>query len=1422
MSELLWKEFCGGDLWVNGVPNLSICFQHTVLVWIPVSFFWILLPFLLIQAKFTSGQYVTLPWSAHLVLKMVNAYLALAMALLFSRSPYPTSDVLYPILWTITFLCVTYTHLLRKQSGMVTSGILHLSAICFSVCGAPQFYQYIREGNEVSLKTMFTLQFYSLLFLPLDPSNLSSPLCIAYFIWYISVLIYTFLMFFADPRDPFHKANVELDSSFFNRLTLWWFNPIPWKGARKDLEPEDLFDLNERSTTKCLSDLWEMIFLLLSDFLFSSGEPSGPSVVACLFAMFRWEFLTATILKVISDILQFANPFLLHQLIGFVSDPKAPLWIGLAYAVLMFTASEVRSFILNSYFYIMFRMGVKFQTALTAAIYKKTLNLSNSARRDKTVGEIVNLMAIDVERFQLITPQIQQFWSCPFQITLGLIFLFFTLGYSAAPGVIVMIIFLPSNIISSVIVKKWQVAQMKLKDERTKMINELLNGIKVVKLYAWEIPMEEHINDIRRREIKLLKKSYIVRNIMDSFNTACPFLVALFSFGTYVLSSSSHELTPQIAFVSLTLFNQLRSPMVMITLLINQLVQVIIVIFNIASTSLPRNLTQQLSTWNDTGPATLKDIDLNVVSGSLIAVVGKVGAGKSSLLSALLGEMEKLRGKITIHGKLAYISQLPWIQNMTVRDNILFGKPFDRRKYNEVLSACALKPDLKILPYGDKTEIGEKGVNLSGGQKARLSLARAVYQDCDVYLLDDPLSAVDAHVGRHIFEKVLGPDGLLREKTRILVTHRLSYLKSADEIVVLQDGIIIESGTYSVLMNQRGMFYRFVEEHKSNSENEENDDESASNDLNGGLENGVKMSVYFLYMKAASYWKSFLFILFLCGYQLIQILRSFWLSAWSDENDGYHENKMAVGWRLTVYGFLGTAEALSFLLSLIYLSFAGLAAAYNLHAPLINNLLRSPMSFYDTTPLGRILNRCSKDVETVDMLLPTNFRYLGTCVLQVLFTVIVIVISTPIFSIVILPLVIIYYFFLKFYVPTSRQLKRLESIHRSPIFSHFGETIQGAASIRAFGKVEEFQTGSGKIVDEFIRCKYSNIVANRWLGIRLEFIGNLVVNFFRGLLRIWLGHKSRYNWCIHLLRIKCEFNFITEVLNFAVRQISEIEANIVAVERIEEYTNTPTEAPWDVPENKPPAKWPSHGAVDFVDYSTRYREGLDLVLKGISASVKEGEKVGIVGRTGAGKSSFTLALFRMIEPVSGKIIVDKVDIANIGLHVLRSNLTIIPQDPILFSGSLRFNLDPFERNNDDEIWRSLELSHLKDFVSGLQGGLNYSISEGGENISVGQRQLVCLARAILRNSRILVLDEATAAVDVETDALIQGTIREYFRNCTVFTIAHRLNTIMDYDRVMVLKNGRIIEFDSPKALLCNRNSTFARMVEESKSESKRA
>ncbi|EYC37193.1 hypothetical protein Y032_0816g2504 [Ancylostoma ceylanicum] len=672
--------------------------------------------------------------------------------------------------------------------------------------------------------------------------------------------------------------------------------------------------------------------------------------------------------------------------------------------------------------------------------------------------------------------------------------------------------------------------------------------------------MEQLIDQIRQKELLLIRKAYLVRNVIDSLNTASAFMVALFSFAAYMLSSSSHELTPQVAFVSLTLFMQLRAPMVIIAMLIGQMVQAVVsnkrlkqyfIADELDSSTVERhplhNATKDAvefedfsATWdyNESSPSTLQNINLNAARGTLIAVVGKVGSGKSSLLSALLGEMGKLRGRIGLRGKVAYVPQLPWIQNMTVRDNILFGKPFDKHRYSQVLSACTLKADLRSLANGDMTEIGEKGINLSGGQKARISLARAIYQDCDVYLLDDPLSAVDAHVGKHIFENVLGPHGLIRQKTRILVTHRLSYVKQADEIVVLGDGQIIEIGRYNDLMEKCDVFAKFVSEYSSKSKDDEEDDDSIddvsllenvdvdmdksnlsnlskspvrnstssiqfSHMLNedGGqlikkelVKSGhVKLSVYHLYLKAASYWISFLFFSLYSGFQMFNVLRMFWLSAWTDEYVDYHENRTSLGVRLGVYGGLGIIESTCYFLSLVCLAFAALSASYNLHAPLLHNLLRSPMSFFDTTPLGRILNRCAKDIEVVDIFLPLDFRYLGLCILQLLSTLTIIVISTPIFVVVLVPLAIIYYFFLRFYVPTSRQLKRLESTHRSPIYSHFSETIQGAATIRAFNKVEEFRNASGNVVDAFIKCRYSNVVSNRWLAIRLEFIGNLVV-----------------------------------------------------------------------------------------------------------------------------------------------------------------------------------------------------------------------------------------------------------------------------------------------------------------------------------------
>ncbi|KAI4500902.1 hypothetical protein M0802_004113 [Mischocyttarus mexicanus] len=485
-------------------------------------------------------------------------------------------------------------------------------------------------------------------------------------------------------------------------------------------------------------------------------------------------------------------------------------------------------------------------------------------------------------------------------------------------------------------------------------------------------------------------------------------------------------------------------------------------------------------------------------------------------------------------------------------------------------------------------------------------------------------------------------------------------------------------------------------------------------------------------------------------------------------------------------------------------------AARQMHIMMLRAVMRAPLTFFDTTPTGRIISRFAKDVDVLDTSLPPQISDSIYCLFEVIATLFVISLSTSEFIAVIVPIGFIYYFIQRFYVATSRQLKRLESISRSPIYSHFSESVTGAQIIRAFGVQERFIHESESKVDFNQICYYPGIISNRWLAIRLEMVGNLII-FFSALFVV-LGRNTISAGFVGL---SVSYSLqITQTLNWLVRMTSDVETNIVAVERIKEYGETPQEAPWVIPETAPPKEWPATGQVEFKDYKVRYREGLDLILHGLTFTVKGGEKVGIVGRTGAGKSSLTLSLFRILEAAGGKIIIDGVDVANLGLHDLRSKLTIIPQDPVLFSGTLRMNLDPFDQHTDDEVWRALEHAHLKSFVQNLLNGLMHEVSEGGDNLSVGQRQLICLARALLRKTKVLVLDEATAAVDLETDDLIQRTIREDFKDCTVLTIAHRLNTILDSDRVIVLDKGLIIEYDAPEVLLRNSSSAFHSMAKD--------
>ncbi|CAG7834524.1 unnamed protein product [Allacma fusca] len=779
------------------------------------------------------------------------------------------------------------------------------------------------------------------------------------------------------------------------------------------------------------------------------------------------------------------------------------------------------------------------------------------------------------------------------------------------------------------------------------------------------------------------------------------------------------------------------------------------------------------------------------------------------------------------------------------------------KRVNKFLNSEEIDPEAVVhedlTDGGDKTEIGEKGINLSGGQKSRIAIARAAYHDSDAYLFDDPLSAVDAQVGKHIFDHVIGPQGMLSKKTRILVTHGITFLPHMTKIVLMAEGKITGIGTYEELVNSNSNFAEFLSRHlqpgsEKEATNKKIEDKTGVNkslmEKQSREESFLKLQssraswlaktlgesvttvdrlieeekaetgtvnadCYTYFAESVGWWLTFSAFSFYLLYSACAVCANIWLSHWSStppsangRQDTTQRDIFLMG-----YGTLGIGQGLSFFVANLAIFLGCLQASKHLHDQVLWNVLRCPMLFFESNPIGRIVNRFARDVEVIDTSFPTNLRSWMTCFFHVVSTLVVISYSTPWFLIVVVPIGVLYFTVERFYVASSRQLKRVDSITRSPIYTQFTETLTGAVTIRAFKKQQKFIAVSERTVNYNQMAYFASLVANRWLAIRLETIGNLIILFSAILAAIPSTDVGSVG-----LSVTYALN-ITLTLNWLVRMTSEVESNAVAVERIKEYNEVPQEADWEKPENKPVDSWPDKGGIVFKNFQTQYRPGQNFTIKNITCSIEPGEKVGIVGRTGSGKSSLTLGIFRIIEATEGSIEIDGIDISKIGLHDIRGRVTIIPQDPILFSGTLRFNIDPFLKYSDDELWHAIECAHLKKLVQEFPKGLEQTINEGGDNLSVGQRQLVCLARALLRKTKILIMDEATASLDLDTDDLIQTTVRTEFKDCTVLTIAHRINTIMDYNRVIVLDNGEIREYDSPEEFKFEILSSAQNLVE---------
>ncbi|XP_073338250.1 ATP-binding cassette sub-family C member 2 [Pagrus major] len=1549
MAAAPLEEYCGSVFWnasylAREDPDLPVCVEQTVLVWIPLGFLWLCAPWKLVSlcrrtqvnTKHLSKLYICKQAVVSLLLLTAIAGLAVTLGEDYGPSTdttptpknpgvYYANPALYIVTWILLLLCQAGV---RRREGAVDSATLFVFWLLLVVCDIFPFQTLLREALKLGeIRDM--------------------PRFCLFYISFGLELIALILSAVADiPPEAKErvKKNPEAGAAFLSRITFNWFHSMVMKGYKQPLVQEDMWDLSEAESTAHINERFQ--HFMKSEFAaakvrhqyklkkkqderrdkaqedlkngLSDGLGKGVSqdmlmmeekgkkgdekkkkkkdkekekeenypnswLITTIYKTFKGVLFESAFFKLLQDLLAFVSPQLLKLMISFTQDKSSYAWEGYLYAVLLLLVAILQSLLLQQYFQRCFVLGMKVRTALMAAVYKKALVVSNEARKESTVGETVNLMSADAQRFNDVTNFIHLLWSCPLQIIISIVFLWFELGPSVLAGLAVMVLMVPINGLLATKARKIQIENMKFKDKRLKIMNEILNGIKILKLYAWEPSFQAQVEGIRGNELRVMRKFAYLTSVSTFIFSCAPAVVSLATFAVFVGVSSENVLTAEKAFTSISLFNILRFPLAMLPMLIAAIVQTTVsrkrlekflggddidseIVRHDPSFNAAVSICDGSFAWERDAEPLLKNLSLDIKPGRLVAVVGAVGSGKSSLMSALLGEMHCTKGFINIQGSLAFVPQQAWIQNATLKDNILFGSPHEENRFQEVITACALAPDLELLPGGDLTEIGEKGINLSGGQKQRVSLARAAYSQADIYLLDDPLSAVDSHVGKHLFDKVIGPNGVLKEKTRILVTHGVSFLPYVDEIVVLVDGVVSEVGSYKSLRARKGAFSEFIDTYAGGQNDQMHSESDRDHDTadiefiperedtqpdspledtvsvtlkressirrsqrNGSvrlrknssikkvqdvgeskkgqrlieketMETGqVKFSVYLQYLRAMGWGYSVMVFVVYFIQNIAFIGQNLWLSDWTNDAVVYY-NKTYPNWkrdtRVGVFGALGVAQGLFVFLGTLLLANASVNASCILHSRLLNNILRVPMVFFDTTPIGRVVNRFAKDIFTVDEAIPQSFRSWILCLLGVLGTLFVICLATPFFTILIIPLAVVYYFVQRFYVATSRQLRRLDSVSRSPIYSHFSETVSGLSVIRAYGHQERFLKHNEITIDGNLKSVYPWIVSNRWLAIRLEFLGNLVV-FFSALFAV-ISRDSLDSGLVGL-SISYALN-VTQTLNWLVRMTSELETNIVAVERVSEYSELENEAKW-VTVTRPTKDWPTEGKLRFENYKVRYRPGLDLVLHGITCDIGSTEKIGIVGRTGAGKSSLTNCLFRIIEAAEGRILIDGVDISLIGLHDLRNRLTIIPQDPVLFSGTLRMNLDPFDRFSDEDIWRVLELSHLKEYVAGLQEGLQHEVAEGGENLSVGQRQLLCLARALLRKSRILILDEATAAVDLETDDLIQTTIRKEFSHCTVLTIAHRLHSIMDSSRVMVLDAGKIVEFDSPYNLL---------------------
>ncbi|XP_030475951.1 ABC transporter C family member 3-like [Syzygium oleosum] len=1260
---------------------------------------------------------------------------------------------------------------------------------------------------------------------------------------------------------PYSKAGI------LSIVTFSWMSPLISIGNKKTLDLEDVPQLDSGDSVVGASQNFRSKLLFNGEA--SDGVTTWKLVKALFLSVWR-EILSTAFFALLYVLASYVGPYLIDTLVQFLDGRRQYKNEGYLLVSAFLVAKLVECLSQRQWFFRLQQVGIRMRSVLVAMIYDKGLTLSCLSKQGHTSGEIINFMSVDAERLGDFAWYMHDPWMVLLQVALALGILYKNLGLAAIAAFVATVLVMLANVPLGKLQEKYQDRMMKSKDKRMKATSEILRNMRILKLQGWEMKFLSKVFELRNAETGWLKK-FVYTQAMTSFVFwGAPTFVSVVTFGACMLMGI--PLSSGKILSALATFRILQEPIYNLPDTISMIAQTKVSLDRISSflclddlrsdvvERIPQGITDTAVeiiggnfSWDlASSNPTLKDINLKAQRGMKVAVCGTVGSGKSSLLSSILGEMPKISGTLRLCGTKAYVAQSPWIQSGKIVDNILFGKEMDKERYERVLEACSLKKDLEILSHGDQTVIGERGINLSGGQKQRIQIARAVYQDADIYIFDDPFSAVDAHTGSHLFKECLL--GLLSTKTVIYVTHQVEFLPAADFILVMKDGRITEAGKYNDILHAGTNFMELVGAHKkalsevdsiqdrpanggssSNVQNGSTDtngkvseeDESKASQKGEVIDNvGTKgqlvqdeerekgrvgFTVYWKYITLA-YGGALVPVILLAHilFQLLQIGSNYWM-AWATPVSEDVKPPVTGSTLIAVYVALAAASSLCVLARSTALATVGFKTATELFNRMHFCIFRAPMSFFDATPSGRILNRASTDQSAVD----TNMQYLVAAfafsMIQLLGIIAVMSqVAWQVF-IIFIPVIAICVWYQQYYISSARELSRLVGVCKAPVIQHFAETISGATTIRSFDQESRFQDTNMKLADGYSRPKFHIAGAMEWLCFRLDMLSSITFGF--SLIFLVSVPEGFIDPAIAGLAVTYGLN-LNMLQAWVIWNLCTMENRIISVERILQYTSIPSEPPLALEENRPSISWPSRGEINICGLQVRYALHLPLVLRGVTCTFPGGMKTGIVGRTGSGKSTLIQALFRIVEPTAGQITIDNVNISLIGLHDLRSRLSIIPQDPTMFEGTIRSNLDPLEEYTDEQIWEALHKCQLAEEVRKKEGKLDSTVTENGENWSMGQRQLVCLGRVLLKKSKVLVLDEATASVDTATDNLIQQTLRQHFADCTVITIAHRITSVLDSDMVLVLDHGLVEEYDSPKRLLDNKSSSFAQLVAE--------